>query len=85
MLRYLATRLLYMVPALWLVVSAVFLLIHLAPGDTRSPPRPPPHNLNHPLYKIRFFKLRFFFVASLPKIGYKKQTGRARVISTDGP
>jgi peptide/nickel transport system permease protein len=33
MLRYLLTRLLYMVPVLWLVVSAVFLLIHLVPGD----------------------------------------------------
>src|SRR5215471_7094439 len=33
MLRYLATRLLYMVPVLWLVVSVVFLLIHLVPGD----------------------------------------------------
>jgi len=33
MLRYLTTRLLYMVPVLWLVVSVVFLLIHLVPGD----------------------------------------------------
>jgi len=33
MLRYLATRLLYMIPVLWLVVSVVFLLIHLVPGD----------------------------------------------------
>jgi len=33
MLRYLATRLLYTLPALWLVVSIVFLLIHLVPGD----------------------------------------------------
>jgi ABC-type dipeptide/oligopeptide/nickel transport system permease component len=33
MLRYVATRLLYMVPVLWLVVSVVFLLIHLVPGD----------------------------------------------------
>jgi ABC-type dipeptide/oligopeptide/nickel transport system permease component len=33
MLRYLSTRLLYMVPVLWLVVSVVFLLIHLVPGD----------------------------------------------------
>src|SRR5437868_3014881 len=33
MLRYLATRLLYMVPVIWLVVSVVFLLIHLVPGD----------------------------------------------------
>src|SRR5262249_58578603 len=33
MLRYRATRLLYMVPVLWLVVSVVFLLIHLVPGD----------------------------------------------------
>ncbi|HUK88693.1 MAG TPA: ABC transporter permease, partial [Terriglobales bacterium] len=32
-LRYLARRLLYMVPVVWLVVSAVFLLIHLVPGD----------------------------------------------------
>src|SRR5438477_1893648 len=33
MLRYLLTRLLYMVPVLWLVVSVVFLLIHVVPGD----------------------------------------------------
>ncbi len=33
MLRYILTRLLYMVPVLWLVVSVVFLLIHLVPGD----------------------------------------------------
>ena len=33
MFRYLTTRLLYMVPVLWLVVSVVFLLIHLVPGD----------------------------------------------------
>jgi ABC-type dipeptide/oligopeptide/nickel transport system permease component len=33
MLRYVATRLLYMIPVLWLVVSVVFLLIHLVPGD----------------------------------------------------
>jgi len=33
MLRYTATRLLYMLPVAWLVVSIVFLLIHLVPGD----------------------------------------------------
>jgi ABC-type dipeptide/oligopeptide/nickel transport system permease component len=33
MLRYLSTRLLYTIPVLWLVVSVVFLLIHLVPGD----------------------------------------------------
>ena len=33
MLRYLRTRLLYTIPVLWLVVSVVFLLIHLVPGD----------------------------------------------------
>jgi ABC-type dipeptide/oligopeptide/nickel transport system permease component len=33
MVRYILTRLLYMVPVLWLVVSVVFLLIHLVPGD----------------------------------------------------
>jgi peptide/nickel transport system permease protein len=33
MLRYIATRLLYTLPVLWLVVSVVFLLIHLVPGD----------------------------------------------------
>ena len=33
MLRYITTRLLYMIPVLWLVVSVVFLLIHLVPGD----------------------------------------------------
>jgi peptide/nickel transport system permease protein len=33
MLRQVATRLLYTLPVLWLVVSVVFLLIHLVPGD----------------------------------------------------
>ena len=33
MLRYLSSRLLYMLPVVWLVVSVVFLLIHLVPGD----------------------------------------------------
>ena len=33
MLRYISTRLLYLLPVLWLVVSVVFLLIHLVPGD----------------------------------------------------
>jgi peptide/nickel transport system permease protein len=33
MFRYLAQRLLYMVPVVWIVVSAVFLLIHIVPGD----------------------------------------------------
>ena len=33
MLRYTAARLLYMLPVIWLVVSIVFLLIHLVPGD----------------------------------------------------
>lgn len=33
MLRYVFTRLVYMVPVIWLVVSVVFLLIHLVPGD----------------------------------------------------
>jgi len=33
LLRYFATRLLYMIPVLWLVVSVVFLLIHIVPGD----------------------------------------------------
>ncbi|HVP43087.1 MAG TPA: ABC transporter permease [Terriglobales bacterium] len=33
MLRYLLTRLLYTLPVIWLVVSVVFLLIHLVPGD----------------------------------------------------
>ncbi len=33
MLRYLLTRVLYMVPVLWLVVTAVFFMIHLVPGD----------------------------------------------------
>ena len=31
MLRYVASRLLYTLPVLWLVVSVVFLLIHLFP------------------------------------------------------
>lgn len=33
MLRYIATRLLYTIPVIWLVVSVVFMLIHLVPGD----------------------------------------------------
>lgn len=33
MLRYVLTRLLYTLPVVWLVVSVVFLLIHLVPGD----------------------------------------------------
>ena len=33
MLRYLTQRVLYMVPVVWLVVSMVFLLIHIVPGD----------------------------------------------------
>lgn len=33
MLRHLLLRMLYTVPSLWLVVSIVFLLIHLVPGD----------------------------------------------------
>src|SRR5579864_1842739 len=33
MLRYLLHRVLYTLPVVWLVVSIVFLLIHLVPGD----------------------------------------------------
>ena len=33
MFRYLSTRVLYTLPVIWLVVSLVFLLIHLVPGD----------------------------------------------------
>jgi ABC-type dipeptide/oligopeptide/nickel transport system permease component len=33
MLRYVGRRLLYALPVLWLVVSIVFLLIHIVPGD----------------------------------------------------
>ncbi|MBI2683663.1 MAG: ABC transporter permease [Acidobacteriales bacterium] len=33
MLRHLLTRVLYTIPVVWLVVSVVFLLIHLVPGD----------------------------------------------------
>ena len=33
MFRYLVLRLLYTLPVIWLVVSLVFLLIHLVPGD----------------------------------------------------
>ncbi|HTR67136.1 MAG TPA: ABC transporter permease [Terriglobales bacterium] len=33
MLRYVTVRLLYTLPVVWLVVSVVFLLIHLVPGD----------------------------------------------------
>src|SRR5438552_10305196 len=33
LLRHIAGRLLYMLPVIWLVVSVVFLLIHIVPGD----------------------------------------------------
>src|SRR6185437_7478140 len=33
MLRYISTRLLCTIPVIWLVVSVVFMLIHLVPGD----------------------------------------------------
>jgi len=33
LIRYLANRLAWMLPVIWLVVSVVFLLIHLVPGD----------------------------------------------------
>lgn len=33
MLRYLLSRVMYTLPVVWLVVSVVFLLIHLVPGD----------------------------------------------------
>src|SRR6266568_8218839 len=33
MIRLLGSRLLYTLPVLWLVVSIVFLLIHIVPGD----------------------------------------------------
>src|SRR5712671_6239487 len=33
LLRYLTSRLMFTLPVLWLVVSVVFLLIHLVPGD----------------------------------------------------
>ncbi len=33
MLRFITSRLLYTLPVLWLVVSVVFLLIHIVPGD----------------------------------------------------
>ena len=33
MVRYLSLRVLYTLPVVWLVVSVVFLLIHLVPGD----------------------------------------------------
>ncbi len=35
-LRYLLARVLYTLPVIWLVVSVVFLLIHLVPGDPIS-------------------------------------------------
>ncbi|HVZ60097.1 MAG TPA: ABC transporter permease, partial [Terriglobales bacterium] len=33
MLRFVTSRMLYLLPVIWLVVSVVFLLIHLVPGD----------------------------------------------------
>ena len=35
-MRYIFARLLYMVPVVWLVVSVVFLLIHLVPRRPHS-------------------------------------------------
>jgi hypothetical protein len=45
---------------------------------------PPPNNRNRPLYKIRFFFFRLFFVASFLKIIYTKG-GTRRVLSTNAP
>lgn len=33
MIRYLSLRLLFAIPALWLIVTMVFLLVHIVPGD----------------------------------------------------
>ena len=33
MIRYISLRLLFAVPALWLIVTLVFLLVHIVPGD----------------------------------------------------
>jgi ABC-type dipeptide/oligopeptide/nickel transport system permease component len=32
-LRYVGQRLLYAIPALWLIVTMVFMLAHIVPGD----------------------------------------------------
>src|SRR5579883_3133284 len=36
MLRSITSRLLYAIPVLWLVITVVFLLIHLVPGDLKA-------------------------------------------------
>ena len=33
MIRYISMRLLFALPALWLIVTLVFLLVHIVPGD----------------------------------------------------
>ena len=33
MIRYISLRLLFALPALWLIVTMVFLLAHIVPGD----------------------------------------------------
>ena len=33
MIRYIGMRLLFALPALWLIVTLVFLLAHIVPGD----------------------------------------------------
>src|ERR1700732_2951727 len=34
MIRYISIRLLFALPALWLILTMVFLLAHIVPGDT---------------------------------------------------
>jgi len=33
MIRHVVTRFVYTLPALWLILTMVFLLIHIVPGD----------------------------------------------------
>jgi hypothetical protein len=45
----------------------------------------PPHNLNHPLYNLRFFIIRFFPIAIVPQNQLNKKDGTRPCCSTDGP
>src|SRR6185437_13115153 len=49
-----------------------FLLRHQQP-DIHMRQRPPPHNLHHPPYNLRFLIFRLFSVASLTKTIYTKK------------
>jgi len=53
--------------SIWIYLIAITLMKLMTglPGRTVIAP---PHNLTRPLYNLHFYILRFFFVASFPKI-----------------